>query len=385
MLFEPRVDDHLVYMSASVLPSTTANSIHVMKMSDAFASLGLRVNLIGLRPAADALTEAELRHAYAVSERFSLHRIPMDALLGYRLRYALGFLTGALAPREALIYTRVPKIAAMAAVLRRRCVLELHHPPTRTDSDALRRHLLSPHGGWLVVITHSLHKWVVEHLEVDPSLVIVAPDAANPIDPTISPALSPSTRLRVGYLGQLYPGKGIELIQRLAPQLPDVDFVIVGGRETELRYWRAIMAPFENIKFIGQVPHSETPAWLKSFDIALLPNQTSVTISHGDADIGRWTSPLKAFEYMSATLPIIASDQENLREVFVHGKTALLCPSNDAAAWAAAIRYLTGHPGIRHKLGKAALKEFQDRHTWRARASFLYDMIMYSREKRPYI
>lgn len=82
----------------------------------------------------------------------------------------------------------------------------------------------------------------------------------------------------------------------------------------------------------------------------------------------RWTSPLKAFEYMSAGLPVVASDLENLREVFIDGETALLCPPDAPDAWEAALRRLAGDAALRHRLGAQAAELFAEQYTWSERA-----------------
>src|SRR3546814_2148470 len=77
-----------------------------------------------------------------------------------------------------------------------------------------------------------------------------------------------------------------------------------------------------------------------------LPNQVQVWA--GNIDIGRWTSPLKLFEYMAHGLPIIASDLPNIREVLRHGETGLLVPSGDLDSW-----LLT----LDEKIGRASCRE----------------------------
>lgn len=359
----------LVYMSASLLPSPAANSVHVTKMSAAFAALGIDTTLIGLGNG--AATSEAVREAYGVPDSFAIRLVRHGGLLDYRVRYALGILLGGWVPREATIYTRVPKIAALAALLRRPCVLELHHPPTPGNEGALRRHLDAATGGRLVVITQTLKDWAVQTLGIAPEKVLVAHDGAEPFPAGVTPALPPSGRCRVGYLGHLYPGKGIEIIAELAPRMPELDFVVVGGMPDDLAVWKSRTRGLGNLRFVGPVPHTDTPSWLRAFDIALLPNQRKVGASGGGADIGRWTSPLKAFEYLSAGLPIIASDLENLREVFTDEETALLCPPDAPDAWEAALRRLAGDAGLRHRLGAQAAELSAERYTWNERARLI--------------
>lgn len=359
----------LIYLSASVLPSPAANSVHVMKMSDAFAASGLCTTLVGV--AGGQVKESSLRVAYGVSDNFIIRLIPQSRMVDYRIRYAFDIFFGSWAPKDALIYTRVPKIAAFAAHLSRPCVLELHHPPSSGNEASVRKHLQSRTGGSLVVITHALKEWAINTLGVAANKVLVAHDGADIFPSDIKPAMPPLGKCRVGYLGHLYPGKGMEIIVQLAPRIPELEFVVVGGRSEDVTRWKCKTAGISNLRFVGQVPHAETPAWLRSFDIALLPNQRSVGTSGSGTDIGRWTSPLKCFEYMAAGLPIIASDLENLREVLTHEETALLCPPDAVDAWETALRELSSDEVLRKKLGTEAANVLAKKYTWIERARAL--------------
>jgi glycosyltransferase involved in cell wall biosynthesis len=335
-------------------------------MAAAFATLGIETTLVGLGN--HGSTPQGVRVTYGVPDTFDIRLVRYDGLLGHRIRYALKIFAGRWLSADAVIYTRVPKIAALAALLRRPCVLELHHPPARSNKGHLDRHMRASTGGRLVVITETLKDWAIKELCIPPYKVLVAHDGADPFPEGVQPALRPTGRCRVGYLGHLYPGKGMEVIAELAPRLPEIDFLVVGGTLEDLRFWQTSTRGIDNLRFVGPVPHAETPAWLCAFDIALLPNQRAVGVSGGGGDIGRWTSPLKAFEYMSAGLPVIASDLENLREIFTDGETALLCPPDALDDWEAAVRRLVGNASLRQHLKKQARQIFLDRYSWVQRA-----------------
>jgi hypothetical protein len=76
----------LAYVSASSIPSRTANSIHVMKMSQAFHDQGIDVTLLapGSGPGEDQ-GFASLARQYGVAGGFSLHRY--RAFKGFSRRF----------------------------------------------------------------------------------------------------------------------------------------------------------------------------------------------------------------------------------------------------------------------------------------------------------
>ena len=102
-------------------------------------------------------------------------------------------------------------------------------------------------------------------------------------------------------------------------------------------------------------------------DILIAPYAAQV--SHvGGGDIGRWMSPLKLFEYMSAERPIVTSDLPVLCEIVKDGHTALLCPPGNAPAFADALRRLAADPDLRARLGAASRDLLEAEYTWEKRA-----------------
>lgn len=370
----------LAYISNSLLPSRSANSIHCMKMASAFQSAGVSTLLVAYRGDGDAHAPDTLATLYGTRADFAIRR-----LAGLRIRGAGGLYIAcaiglSLLWRADVIYTRVPRIAAAACAIRRRTVLELHYAiePHTQAAHYLRRFLASRHAVALVVITEALRRRVLRDFDCAPHQVVVAPDGADEIETSAGSADRPPSHggFRVGYVGHLYPGKGMELIEALAKRLDWVRFVIVGGTEKDLAYWRERTRSQSNIVFEGYVAHPCVASHLASFDVALLPNRASVAAYGSPSlNIGPWTSPLKAFEYMAAGLPIVASDQANLREVLEHDDNALLCPTDDVDAWVAALEKLRGDPGLRNRLGASARARFLERYTWTNRARMLIDMM----------
>jgi len=107
------------------------------------------------------------------------------------------------------------------------------------------------------------------------------------------------------------------------------------------------------VHFPGTRPHGSIPRLLAAFDVALLPA------------INPYASPLKLHEYMAARLPVIAPDQENLREVLEDGRDALLVPPDDADALRAAILELATDPRRAAELGARARRTVEERDlTW---------------------
>jgi glycosyltransferase involved in cell wall biosynthesis len=173
---------------------------------------------------------------------------------------------------------------------------------------------------------------------------------------------------RLGYVGHLYAGRGVELLLRLAERRPDCELHVVGGSEADLERRRGALRP-PNLIFHGFVPPARLAELYAGFDLLLMPYQERVTVAGGRSDTGRWMSPLKMFEYMAAGRPIVSSDLPVLREVLTHERNALLASPSDLDAWDAAVGRLLADPGLARRLGETARTDFLGHHTWDARAA----------------
>ena len=107
----------------------------------------------------------------------------------------------------------------------------------------------------------------------------------------------------------------------------------------------------------------------------MVPNLASVKGSDGITDIGKWTSPIKIFEYMAAKKPILASNIEVLREVLVHKKNSFLCDPNDHKAWQAGLRRLLSDRELANQLADRAFADLNEKYTWSKRARCLLSFI----------
>jgi len=139
------------------------------------------------------------------------------------------------------------------------------------------------------------------------------------------------------------------------PELERARLVLIGegpARE-ELEALARERGVAARVRFAGPRPHGRIPSLLPAFDVALIPA------------INSYASPLKLHEYMAASLPVIAPEQDNLRETLVDGENAILVPSGDADRLGAAICELVGDEERRAEMGRRARQTVLDRDlTW---------------------
>lgn len=363
----------IAYLSASVVPSDTASSVQVMKMTAAFATLSHDAALFCRLPPRDKVKVSYEDYGVAPDFRIVRSGWPNIRLLG---GLVYGMRVKSVLANEApvdLIYGR--DIYSMLRCLKFNVpmVFEAHMMPQNRVHRMMERRLLSSDNvRRLICISHRLRERYLSLFPfLDPGSVIVAPSGGDhPCGKQAERAPLPGRpdAFQVGYVGQLHRGKGTEIIIPLAARLPEMDFHVIGGSEARITYWRQ-RSNSSNVYFHGFVPHRLIGWYLHAFDVVVAPAQ-AITMAYGERqDIGMWMSPLKIFEYMSHGKPIVASDLPVLREVLHHGANCLLCPPDSLEKWEAALRWLQASPEARQLLGEAARVDFIQKYSYDTRAA----------------
>ncbi len=363
-------------ISASRVPSTTANSIQVMKACQALSQLGHEVHLFvpGRRPARN---EPDLASMYGLQSQFPIEWLP--AWPGFR-RYDLALQAVSKAHRinADLVYVWLIQAGILAQISRMPAILELHGPPEgRFGPSLFRRFVQMPGKKRLLPITYALASQLQELYDVELSggnLVCISPNGVElerysdlplPVDARSQLNLPPG--LTVGYTGHLYPGRGMSLLLELARCFPQVSFVWVGGTPADVAAWRKRLASDNtaNVYLAGFVENSQLPLWQAAADILLMPYERVITGSSG-GDSASYASPMKMFEYMASKRAIISSDLPVIREV-LNSTNAMLCPAEDIEAWSQALGTLIIEEEKRHALAEQAWQDIQQ-YTWLERA-----------------
>ncbi len=360
-------------------------------MCQALARSGHDVTLVNLGKVEANFDLAKTRRFYNVESVFDLECIPLARYRG-RLSYIGATFFGMFRVQRwvrqfkpDLVLSRYLPGGFAAATVGARLVYESHFPVWHSPLERGLFFLLGRLKPFcrLVVITEELRRvYLRRYTWLKSKSVVVASDAADPVEEIkrVRPWRNRNNALQVGYSGNLYPGKGIELILRLAPLMPEIDFHIVGGTDKEVDIWRSRFAG-HNVSFHGFVLQERLGDYLAHFDVCLLPVQRMM-FGHGfdratrSKNLADYTSPMKLFEYMAYGKPIIASDLPVLREV-LNNEFSLLVEPDDTTGWIDAINYMK-HRDRRQKMGIRA-KEIQCRsYCWQKRCSAILDNLIAS-------
>ena len=129
----------------------------------------------------------------------------------------------------------------------------------------------------------------------------------------------------VGYVGGLHQWLDQELVAATASRLPDVSFALIGPVQTDV----SALERCPNVSLFGQRPHPELPAYVKHFDVGIVPYRLT--------DYTANVYPTKLNEYLVMGIPVVATDLPEIRRFNVdHGD--IVSVAKDADGFASAVR-----------------------------------------------
>lgn len=360
----------ICYLTESILPSISADSVNSMRMCNGFAQAGHEVVLVVPDRPLPVPVDEEPHAYYGVPDSFRIEKIPWRLIAGRSYYYGFCAARHCRRLKPDLVYSRANWEAMFSAWLGMPTVFEAHMAiGGRVTGRLFSRLLESRQLKGIVSISDALKQYLVEEWNYPRERVVVGRDAADvaevsPLDFTVGRR----GVLKVGYAGMLVPGRGIELMLVLADRLPNIDFHILGGTPGQVEYWKRENTK-ANVVFHGGQPPRNVPRWLRACDIVIAPYGQKVSIGLGEeVCTTNWASPMKLFEYMAAGKAIICSDLPVLKEFMRHEDNSLLCPPEDVESWTEALQRLAADPLLRERLGAAALDEVRRKYSWRTRA-----------------
>ena len=311
---------------------------------------------------------------YGVRENFKIEKLWYPDLKSGTVFYTLAILKYLLLNKKFdLVFGRFLYGCYLASLLKNKTIFESHAPVYEEHgftNKIFNLFVKKKNFKKLIVISQALKIMYLENTILNQNNIDIIHDGADEVeDLTKKISLKgKKENLKVGYVGHLYKGKGIEVIESIANKVKDdVEFHIIGGIEEDISIWKQKIQN-KNVFFYGYVPHKEVSKYINSLDVCLLPNQ-KVVLAHGarggGINISGYTSPLKLFEYMSHHKAIISSDLPVLREV-LNEKNSLLVKHDNSKSWIDGIEILKNQ-SERNKISNQAFKDFYY-YTWKNRA-----------------
>lgn len=367
----------IAYFIDTVIPSQRANTVHVMKMCQAFTQQGHDVTLYCDMD--EQKTELQsIWGNYGIINRFNIKRIQVSPFIrkyGHRLANILSaWLKAKGAHHFDIAYGR----SAYALYFLRKkgkYIFEVHAEPDKWNAHFEKTILQHSNCIGVVAISEALKR---RYLEIFPFVkaenIHVLHDCADiDVSSDNSFAVLRNTRaedVKIGYIGHIYPGKCMEVLIPLAERKKEYMFHVVGGTDEWINKWKEIIIEkgIQNIIFYGFVNNSDVGKYYRVFDIFLMPFSKKVMLGNKNAmDIGQWISPLKLFEAMSYKKAILSSSLPTIQEVLVDHVDAMLADPDNIDEWAEKLDELVQDSDLRHNLGANAFEKLKRDYTWTER------------------
>jgi glycosyltransferase involved in cell wall biosynthesis len=152
---------------------------------------------------------------------------------------------------------------------------------------------------------------------------------------------------RIGFVGGLSEWVDFELLARLARARPTWSLVLVGPYGVDATE----LGQLPNVHLLGPRPYARVPSYLAAMDVALIPFKQDPVTFHAD--------PIKAYEYLAAGVPVVATDLPALRRL---QPVVRLASTPEAFEREIAAALAEGRDA-----GRAARQAEATRHGWRAR------------------
>ncbi len=379
---------HLAYLDPHPVPDNCPEALQILYTVDALGGLGARVTLVTPKPQRLADARAILGRALSPNVQVrhldprrgiwrwlrsnkpfyrmaaaALKGLKADAVLVRNLKMAEHLLRHA--PAVPLFFETHELFAQSYREEHPRLNLRQHH---KLAALARREEFVYRNAKGLIALTPLLIDDIRQAYGIE-TPAVVAPDGVDLEQARAPVSIPPHTTPWLLYLGSLHPWKGVETLIRALPHVKrPAELHIVGGNEQRIAELRKLAEELNvalRVVFHGPVEPGRRFEYIHQADICLLP-LTDTGLG------GRYTSPLKLFEYMAAGKAIVASDLPSMRQVLTPEQDALLVPTGEPEAFARAIEQLLENPDLRLELGSAAATRANS-FTWRNRSeSILY-------------
>lgn len=154
-----------------------------------------------------------------------------------------------------------------------------------------------------------------------------------------------------GYVGALHQWLDQGLVAALAMRMPEVSFALVGPTHSDTS--RLTACP--NVHLLGSKPHAEVPAYIKGFDVGLVPYRVS---EYTDS-----VYPVKLNEYLAMGVPVVTTDIPEVRR-FNEEHGDVLGVAADAEQFERQIRSALGP---RSPADVSRRREVARRNSWKSR------------------
>jgi glycosyltransferase involved in cell wall biosynthesis len=204
----------------------------------------------------------------------------------------------------------------------------------------------------VVVLSRYMRSELIRAGIAEDRLTVIPPGIDEPATADAPPRGSNGIRLL--FAGQVIRGKGLDLLLRAMPLLPDRCELVVAGTGNALAKNRELARRLKishRVRFLGWQPAEKVERLYAEADVVVVPS--------------RWPEPfgLVGIEAMSHSRPVVAFDVGGISDWLEHGTTGLLVSAADAVGLANALNSLSASSPMRRQMGRAGRDAFLKKFT----------------------
>ena len=314
----------VIYISETSLKNKSAQTIHVLKMCDAFCDKG---NVDLLIPYCENQVKKKLKKDFLLTSK---KKILVKSILNFKVRNFLsrlifGYKTARYLKNEItdLIISRSWISSFFLCIFKIKHFLEVH-----SEQKGLTKLLMidlnfinSEYILKTIIISETLRKKLT-YIKKKKHLILH--DAVNIENFKYK---KPRNELKsVAYVGSFYQGKGVEIILELAKNFKNLNFNIY-GKPIDKNYETA-----KNLKIHGYINYKKVPSVLAKSDILLLPSADEQYVGL-NVNVSNYNSPLKMFDYLAAGKIILSSKRDGICEILKHNFNAIIVDEYNIDSW----------------------------------------------------
>lgn len=396
--------DRLLYVTNSRLPTEKAHGYQICKMCEALSENGVEVLLLHpyRHQNAASLRCENIFDYYGIQSTFEVRTLQNLDIVRLERFFRGGtfkgvFFTHALAwglyatlnaRREGanLFYTRDSAMVYWLVRFGLPTIFEAHVVPKGGQRWLLERVAKSKWLRLVLLLSSTMQKqfegmaFPSEKMMVLPHGVDLTRFAGVPSKEECRQRLGlPFLRKIIGYIGRFEAvgmEKGVNEVVQAMSHLDSVNgaeplLLCVGGPLNVVPGYLRLASKNgireDRLRFLERVPNAQVPYWIRACDIVVLPLSAKYAENVG-------AMPLKLFEYMAASVPMVASDLPSIRDVLRHGENAWLVEPGNPKALAEGIRQVSEMPGLGSRIAEQARRDVSQ-YTWDERAKRILRII----------
>jgi glycosyltransferase involved in cell wall biosynthesis len=356
----------LVYLTTLEYPSTFANRIQVMKMSEVLA--GMTDFTLYVSRVRSSLPELfsfyGVRNHFLIKELNFSQKKPRAIRAAWQLRSIIDE-----SPHDSIFYIREALPAFFLIFFSRRFRQNFFY-----EAHSFVRHsrliykTVFAHARGIITTTESKRHVFIKKFHIPDKKILVARNAIDFFDfSEMIDRISARSRLDlppasfiVAFTGKPIEREGIDTLLEIAEKSPSHwYFLAVGGSDAEIAVLK-VRPGASRIHFIPQVAHDRVPLYLSAANVVIAPQ----TAKHVDVSI--YSSPLKVLEYLASKTPAVLSDIPAIREI-ADDRVATFAHADNAADFIEKIKKIESNPKEMEHMAFAGYKHAMGQN-WKARA-----------------